>query len=128
MAVNARAAHVARENTHVCTREVDVVRGGVTLLRDIVAEDCEPMINPSVVEGQIAYDEDGNPLTRTFMDYLLPTTTEVPTLEYGHLESRAPGRAATRASAKAARSRNRHRSTTTPRRPSKRAPRPSPAG
>ncbi|MFB4299164.1 xanthine dehydrogenase family protein molybdopterin-binding subunit [Actinomadura sp. NTSP31] len=93
--------------THVCTCEVDVVTGGVKLLRYIVAEDCGPMINPNVVEGQIAggtvqgiggalyehfaYDEDGNPLTTTFMDYLLPTSTEVPTLEYGHVESPGPG-------------------------------------
>ena len=52
------------------------------------------MINPTVVEGQIdggavqgiggalledfVYDEDGNPLTTTFLDYLLPTATDVP--------------------------------------------------
>ncbi|WP_433135773.1 molybdopterin cofactor-binding domain-containing protein [Actinomadura nitritigenes] len=42
-------------------------------------------------DARIAYDEDGNPLTTTFMDYLLPTTTEVPTIEYGHLESPGPG-------------------------------------
>ena len=59
------------------------------------------MINPSVVEGQIAggtvqgiggvllehlvYDELGNPLATTFMDYLLPTTTDVPVIEYCHV-------------------------------------------
>jgi carbon-monoxide dehydrogenase large subunit len=36
------------------------------------------------------YDDDGNPLTTTFMDYLLPTTTEVPTIEYGHVETPSP--------------------------------------
>lgn len=88
---------------HVCTCEVDVVTGKVTLLRYIVSEDCGVMINPRVVEGQICggvvqgiggvlleafrYDEDGNPLTTTFMDYLLPTASEVPTIEYGHLET-----------------------------------------
>jgi carbon-monoxide dehydrogenase large subunit len=93
--------------THVCTCEVDVVTGAVRLLRYIVSEDCGPMINPSVVEGQIAggtvqgiggalfeqlaYDEDGNPLTTTFMDYLLPTATDVPVIEYGHVETHAPG-------------------------------------
>src|SRR4029453_7215933 len=40
--------------THVCTCEVDVVTGRVRLLRYIVSEDCGPMINPNVVEGQIA--------------------------------------------------------------------------
>jgi aerobic carbon-monoxide dehydrogenase large subunit len=93
--------------THVCTCEVDVSTGQVELLRYIVGEDCGPMINPAVVEGQIAggvvqgiggvlfehlaYDEDGNPLATTFMDYLLPTATEVPTIEYVHIETPSPG-------------------------------------
>ena len=93
--------------THVCTCEVDVVTGHVQLLRYVVSEDCGPMINPSVVEGQIAggvaqgiggvllehlaYDEDGNPVATTFMDYLLPTATDVPTIEYGHIETPSPG-------------------------------------
>jgi carbon-monoxide dehydrogenase large subunit len=93
--------------THVCTCEVDVNTGQVRLLRYIVSEDCGPMINPNVVEGQIAggtvqgiggmlyeqlsYDEDGNPLTTTFMDYLVPTVSEVPVIEYGHYETPSPG-------------------------------------
>jgi carbon-monoxide dehydrogenase large subunit len=84
-------------------REVDVATGQVELLRYIVGEDCGAMINPNVVEGQIAggtvqgiggallehivYDEDGNPLSTTFMDYLLPTASEVPAIEYGHVET-----------------------------------------
>ena len=93
--------------THVCTCEVDIETGAVRLLRYIVGEDCGPMINPAVVEGQIAggtvqgiggalfeelaYDEDGNPIATTFMDYLLPTAAEVPTIEYGHVETWGPG-------------------------------------
>jgi carbon-monoxide dehydrogenase large subunit len=40
-----------------------------------------------------AYDESGNPVTTTFMDYLLPTATEVPVIELGHVEtpSKGPG-------------------------------------
>ena len=65
------------------------------------------MINPNVVEGQIAggavqgiggalmedlvYDDDGNPLATTFMDYLLPTATDVPPIEFGHVEIPGPG-------------------------------------
>ena len=43
-----------------------------------------------VLYEHMAYDEDGNPLTTTFMDYLLPTATEVPAIEYGHIETPAP--------------------------------------
>ena len=93
--------------THACTCEVDVETGHVTLTRYIVSEDVGPMINPNVVEGQIAggtvqgiggallenmaYDDDGNPLSSTFVDYLLPTATEVPPIEYGHVEIPGPG-------------------------------------
>jgi carbon-monoxide dehydrogenase large subunit len=90
---------------HACTVEVDMATGRVTILRYVVSEDCGVMINPMVVEGQIAggvvqgiggvlyehaaYDEDGNPLATTFMDYLLPTAAEVPRIEYGHIETPA---------------------------------------
>jgi aerobic carbon-monoxide dehydrogenase large subunit len=93
--------------THACTCEVDVQTGHVTLTRYIVSEDVGPMINPNVVEGQIAggtvqgiggallenmaYDADGNPLSSTFVDYLLPTATEIPPIEYGHVEIPGPG-------------------------------------
>jgi aerobic carbon-monoxide dehydrogenase large subunit len=93
--------------THACTCEVDVETGHVTLTRYIVSEDVGPMINPNVVEGQIAggtvqgiggallesmvYDDNGNPLSSTFVDYLLPTATEVPAIEYGHVEIPGPG-------------------------------------
>ena len=93
--------------THACTCEVDIETGHVTLTRYIVSEDVGPMINPNVVEGQIAggtvqgiggallenmvYDDSGNPLSSTFVDYLLPTATEVPPIEYGHVEIPGPG-------------------------------------
>ncbi|MCT7657750.1 xanthine dehydrogenase family protein molybdopterin-binding subunit [Mycobacterium deserti] len=93
--------------THACTCEVDVETGHVTLKRYIVSEDVGPMINPNVVEGQVAggtvqgiggallenmvYDDDGNPLSSTFVDYLLPTATEVPPIEFGHVEIPGPG-------------------------------------
>jgi carbon-monoxide dehydrogenase large subunit len=92
---------------HVCTCEVDVGTGQVTLLRYIVSENCGAMINPSIVEGQIAggsvqgmagalfehltYDDDGNPTSTTFMDYLLPTAAEVPMIEYAHFDTPGPG-------------------------------------
>jgi carbon-monoxide dehydrogenase large subunit len=92
---------------HVCTCEVDGATGRTQVLRYIVSEDCGVMINPMVVHGQIAggvvqgiggvlyehvvYDDQGNPLTATLLDYLLPSATEVPTIEYGHVETRASG-------------------------------------
>ncbi len=86
---------------HICTCELDPGTGKVTLLRYVVSEDCGVLINPMVVDGQIAggvvqgiggvlyehcvYDESGNPLASTFLDYLVPTAAEVPDLECGHV-------------------------------------------
>jgi carbon-monoxide dehydrogenase large subunit len=91
---------------HICLCEIDAATGSVEILRYVVSEDCGVMINPNVVEGQIAggvvqgiggvlyehlqYDDSGNPLTTTFLDYLLPTAAEVPEIEYGHVETPAP--------------------------------------
>ena len=88
---------------HACTVEIDGETGMTTILRYIVSEDCGKMINPMVVEGQIAggvvqgiggvlfenmlYDDAGNPLATTFLDYLLPSAPEIPDIEYGHIES-----------------------------------------
>lgn len=106
MIANAQYTHPAptwSNACHACTVEVNPHTGGVKILRYIVSEDCGKIINPHVVEGQVAggvvqgiggvlyehlqYDEDGTPLSTTFMDYLLPTATEVPDLEYGHIET-----------------------------------------
>jgi carbon-monoxide dehydrogenase large subunit len=93
--------------THICACEVDGATGEVRLLRYLVGEDCGPMINPDVVEGQIAggtvqgiggalyehlaYDDMGNPLSTTFLDYLLPTAAEVPVIEHVHVETPSAG-------------------------------------
>jgi carbon-monoxide dehydrogenase large subunit len=89
--------------THACWVTVDRDTGQVKIDRYLVVEDCGTMINPAIVEGQVrggvaqgiggvlyehsAYGEDGQFLAGTFMDYLLPTTTEVPTIEIDHLET-----------------------------------------
>jgi aerobic carbon-monoxide dehydrogenase large subunit len=89
--------------THCAVVEVDIETGIVHIERYIVMEDCGELINPAVVDGQVrggvaqgigavllersAYDESGNYLTATFMDYLLPTTAEVPRIEIHHLET-----------------------------------------
>jgi len=91
---------------HLATVEVDVQTGQVRILRYIVVEDCGTIINPLVVDGQIqggvaqgigtalyeqlVYDENGQFLTGTLMDYLAPTAVDVPRVEIGHIESPSP--------------------------------------
>lgn len=91
---------------HVCLVEVDVDTGMITFLRYCIVHDCGKVINPMVVEGQIhggvaqgiggafyermAYDENGQLLNASFMDYLIPTADEIPNLEIGHEETPSP--------------------------------------
>jgi carbon-monoxide dehydrogenase large subunit len=91
---------------HVALVEVDVETGLVKLLRYVVAHDCGRVINPMIVDGQIhggvaqgiggglyedlIYNEAGQLLTGTFMDYLLPGATEVPRIDTIHLEYPSP--------------------------------------
>ncbi|WP_428310064.1 xanthine dehydrogenase family protein molybdopterin-binding subunit [Hydrocarboniphaga sp.] len=93
---------------HACIVEVDADTGFVKIRRWVTSEDCGVMINPSVVEGQIAgglaqaigcvlleevsYDPRGNPTAVTYKDYLLPSISDVPTFEYHHGAS-APSKA-----------------------------------
>jgi carbon-monoxide dehydrogenase large subunit len=89
--------------THVAMVEVDPETGLVALLRHVVVEDCGRIVNPMIVDGQthgavaqgignalyedFAYDAGGQPLTTTFMDYIIPGTLEVPAMEIVHLET-----------------------------------------
>jgi carbon-monoxide dehydrogenase large subunit len=89
--------------THCAIVDVDVETGLVTVERYVVAEDCGALINPAIVEGQVrggvaqgigavllersAYDEDANFQSATFMDYLMPTATDVPRIEITHLQT-----------------------------------------
>jgi carbon-monoxide dehydrogenase large subunit len=91
---------------HVALVEVDPGTGSVRLLRYLVSHDCGKVINPVIVEGQIhggvaqgiggalleemVYDEQGQLLTGTFMDYLVPTAMELPPIETVHLEYPSP--------------------------------------
>jgi carbon-monoxide dehydrogenase large subunit len=87
--------------THACIVEVDVDTGIVKILRWVAGGDCGNLINPAIVEGQIAggvvqgiagvlfehvsYDESGQPLAATLKDYLVPTALDVPRIEFRHL-------------------------------------------
>jgi carbon-monoxide dehydrogenase large subunit len=86
--------------------EVDRTLGTVDVLRYVVAEDCGRVVNPMIVDGQvtggvaqglggalleeIVYDDNGQPLTTSLLDYLWPTALDVPTVEIGHLETLSP--------------------------------------
>ena len=80
--------------------------GDLTYLRYAAVHDCGRIINPKVVEGQIhggiaqgiggsfyeqlSYDEDGQLRNASFMDYLIPYATELPSIDIDHLESLSP--------------------------------------
>jgi 2-furoyl-CoA dehydrogenase large subunit len=86
--------------------ELERETGAVRVLDYVSVHDAGRMLNPLVVEGQvrggfahgvgaalferIVYDEDGNLLTGTFMDYLCPTAADVPSLRMEHLETPSP--------------------------------------
>jgi carbon-monoxide dehydrogenase large subunit len=91
---------------HVAQVEVDVATGRVTLLRYVVAHDCGRVINPTIVEGQVhggvaqgvggalfeemVYDEAGQLLTGSLMDYAVPKAEDLPLIETVHLEFPSP--------------------------------------
>ena len=91
---------------HAAIVEVDVETGNLAFLRYVVQHDCGTLVNPIIVEGQIrggvaqgiggsfferiVYDESGQPLTSTFMDFLIPTAMEIPDIAVGHMETRSP--------------------------------------
>jgi aerobic carbon-monoxide dehydrogenase large subunit len=91
---------------HVAAVEVDAETGRVFVRGYTVAEDCGPVINPMIVEGQIhgalaqgigealgerlVYDREGQLLTGTLMDYALPTAADLPAFAVGHLETPSP--------------------------------------
>jgi CO/xanthine dehydrogenase Mo-binding subunit len=91
---------------HTAIVEVDPATGNVTFVRYVAVHDCGVLINPTIVEGQIHggvaqgiggaffeklhYDETGQLLNASFMDFLLPTAMEIPDLEVGHIETPSP--------------------------------------
>jgi aerobic carbon-monoxide dehydrogenase large subunit len=88
---------------HAAIVDVDIATGFVRILRYVVIEDCGVMINPLIVDGQVhggvvqgiggammehlVYDENGQLLSQTLMEYLLPSALDVPTIEVHHLQT-----------------------------------------
>jgi carbon-monoxide dehydrogenase large subunit len=109
--LSATAFYEARQTTfangtNLCEVEVDIETGAVKILRYVVAHDCGTLINPMLVDGQIRggvvhgignalfermiYDENGQPQTTNYGEYLLPLATEMPRIEIVHMESPSP--------------------------------------
>jgi 2-furoyl-CoA dehydrogenase large subunit len=103
--------HVASSAAHgflvdVAAVEVEPATGAVRVLDYVSVHDAGRLLNPLIVDGQVrggfahgvgaalfervVYDEDGNLLTGTFMDYLCPTAADVPPLRMEHLETPSP--------------------------------------
>jgi carbon-monoxide dehydrogenase large subunit len=92
--------------THICVVEVDPKTGAIQILKYVAVDDCGKVINPLLVDGQIhggiaqglgqalleevVYDEEGQILSGSLMDYALPKAEDVPRLELSRTETPTP--------------------------------------
>lgn len=100
------ASGATAAGVHAMIVEVDPETMNVEIKKYVVVHDCGTVINPLILEGQVQggvaqgignafyeqliFDENGQLLNGTFMDYLLPTALEVPTVEAGHTVTPSP--------------------------------------
>src|SRR3954454_10833929 len=91
---------------HACIVDVDAETGKIDIVRYVAVDDCGPAINPTLIDGQIHggithaigqalyerihYDEDGQLVTGTFVDYALPSAADVPSFETDRTETPSP--------------------------------------
>jgi carbon-monoxide dehydrogenase large subunit len=91
---------------HLAVVEVNPQTYQVRVERFIVAEDCGRIVNPMIVDGQVhggvaqgigaalfeevVFNDDGQPLTASLVDYLIPTAAEIPDIEVVHIEADSP--------------------------------------
>ena len=91
---------------HACIVDVDVETGKVKVVKYHAVDDCGPAINPQIIDGQVhggithaigqalyeqvVYDEDGQLVTGTFVDYALPIAAELPMFELDRTETPTP--------------------------------------
>jgi carbon-monoxide dehydrogenase large subunit len=96
----------ATSATHLCALEIDPKTYKVQLNRFVIAEDCGRIINPMIVDGQVhgavaqgigaalyeevVYDEEGQLLSASLADYVIPAASEVPEMQIVHLEAELP--------------------------------------
>lgn len=97
---------VTANGVHAMILEVDAETAMIKILKYVAVHDCGTVLNPLIVDGQvqggiaqgignafyekIVYDDNGQLLTASFMDYLLPTSMEVPPLDIGHEVTPSP--------------------------------------
>ena len=91
---------------HAAIVEIDPLTGNLRFVRYVVVHDCGVLINPTIVEGQIQggvaqgiggafyerlhFDDSGQLINASFMDFLMPTAVEIPELEIAHIETPSP--------------------------------------
>jgi carbon-monoxide dehydrogenase large subunit len=91
---------------HACVVDVDAETGRVDVVRYVAVDDCGPAINPLIIDGQvhggiahaigqalyerIHYDETGQLVTGTFVDYCLPSAADLPSFETDRTETPSP--------------------------------------
>jgi carbon-monoxide dehydrogenase large subunit len=91
---------------HVSVVEVDTETGQVTMLRHVAVDDCGRILNPLLVNGQqhggiaqgaaqalyewVQYDDEGNPLTATLIDYCIPSAAELCSFEVSNTQTDSP--------------------------------------
>jgi carbon-monoxide dehydrogenase large subunit len=91
---------------HVAIVEVDTETGRVQLARHVAVDDCGRVLNPMIAEAQvhggiaqgaaqalyeqIVYDDDGNPLTASLLDYAVPSAADLPSFDVFHTETPTP--------------------------------------
>ena len=92
--------------THVCVVEVDTETGAVTIPKYVAVDDCGPVVNPAIVDGQLhggiaqgiaqalyeeaVYDERGNLVTGSMMNYMIPGAPEIPNMVLDRTETPSP--------------------------------------
>ena len=92
--------------THICVVEVDTHSGEIEIKKYVAVDDCGKVINPMIVDGQVqggiaqglgqalleevVYDEDGQLVTGSLMDYAVARAEDLPPLEFARTETPSP--------------------------------------